>query len=159
PALPDGAAPYVAALSKRLEGREHPPILTPEQEHCVASAVVAGIGLDALRAAQITPETISETPLPKLPASVTTPSNATEIANGIVDCGVGGKFAGLFASRELAGKPDSNTIQKIIDCIGTEVEASQARTIIATYFFNVHATGDNAEMTRAMVEDCGFETR
>lgn len=158
PDLGEEAAPYVDAVSKRLEGRSLPPILTPDQERCVASSVVDGIGLDALRQAAVDPKTVSEQPLRNLATSVGTPERAAKIADGIVDCGVGGKFAGVFAGAELAGTPDDTELQKVIDCIGTEVTNDQAREIIAGYFFH-RPTDEVQHKVRTMLEDCGFKTR
>ena len=158
PAVDDAAKPYVDALSKRLEGRQLPPILTPDQERCVASSIVDGIGVEALHAAGGAPGSIVETSLRNLGNKLGTPERGETIAKGIVDCGVGGKFAGLFASRELADPRDDVQVQKVIDCVGTELDDNESEALIAAYFFG-HPDAADVEEVRSMLTDCGFSLR
>lgn len=156
PPVPDAAAPYVDAVATRLEGRERPPILTPDQERCVAGSIVSGMTLEAIAATGLTPEELATARPADLAPVIATPQHASAIAEGIVGCGLGGKFAGLLASHELADRSDDDDVQKVIDCIGTDIDAAAQRTIIAAYFFG-RPTDNQRTQVRDLVIDCGFD--
>jgi hypothetical protein len=136
---------------------------TSEESTCAATAVLTPIGIEVLQSHDVTVENVDQE-LDVL--EFASPDAAAGIADGLVKCGLGPRFASSFGESEAAEDLDGAGQLALRDCLQAKLDDETARSLLTGYL--TPSTGDETyspERTEAgsqmagMVRDCGVKSR
>ena len=136
---------------------------TPEETTCAATAVLTPIGVEVLRIEEVSVENVD----PDLDVlEFTTPESAVGIADGLVACGLGPRFAASFAEGETAEDLDEAGQLELRDCVGAMLDDATSQALLVGYLTPA-GTGETWSPERAdaglrmagMVRECGVDPR
>ena len=136
---------------------------TPEETTCAATAVLTPIGVEVLQSENVSVENVD---LDLDVMEFATPESAVGIADGLVACGLGPRFAAAFAEGETAEDLDEAGQLELRDCVQAMLDDTTAQALLVGYL-TPSTTGATWSPERAdaglrmagMVGDCGVDPR
>jgi hypothetical protein len=136
---------------------------TPEETTCAATAVLTPIGVEVLQSHDVSVENVDQE-LDVL--EFVTPESAAGIADGLVECGLGPRFAASFGESESTEDLDAAAQLALRECVLAKLDDATARSLLVGYL-TPSTTGATMSPERAeagsqmagMVRECGVDAR
>jgi hypothetical protein len=137
---------------------------TPDETICAATAVLTPLGVDLLQSENVSVENV-DLELDLL--EFATPESAVGIADGLVACGLGTRFAASLAESETAEDLDAAQQLELRTCVQAMLDEPTSHSLLVGFLTPSTTAGetvspertDAGEQMAGMVRDCGFDAR
>ena len=135
---------------------------TPEETRCAATAILTPIGVDTLQREQISVDDVND----DLDLTeVVTVEAAAAIADGLVDCGLGIRFAASLAEGETTEDLDDAQEAELFECVSAALDEDSARETLNGFLSPADVPDPSIAPSRytagvflsGLIRDCGFE--
>lgn len=135
---------------------------TQEETTCAATAILTPIGVERLQQEGVSVEGVNqELDLTEM----VTVESAADIADGLIACGVGIRFAASLAQGQATGDLDDVEQAELLECVSSALDEDSARDSLTGFLSPENASDPTLEPSRytagvflsGLVRDCGFD--